>query len=112
MHDKFNKIVGGQVVQIIRLKVYLTEKTVNLKVSLKTQSAISDITFINISSLSIDSLCFPCEFGGLIAICNKDKGWDDSMKYTLYDFEDGAIKFNCEEICFGATDTYCGGIYE
>ena len=51
----------------------------------------------NVSSLRIREFSIPFQIYGFEITNNKDKGWDSPFRYTIHDFEEGIIKFFCED---------------
>ena len=53
----------------------------------------------NVSALKIDATCFPLNID-IAIIDNKQSGWDKSVRYHIYDYENNNINFYCSDIHF------------
>lgn len=51
----------------------------------------------NVSSLSFSDIYLPIDID-LAIIDNKQNGWEDSVRYHIYDYEEGRINFYCSDI--------------
>ncbi len=98
MHNRINSLINGQIIKISLLSICTKENQMNIEMSLKTDNSCVSISFSNVSSLQIRGLAYPSQISGFEIISNKDKGWDKSQRYTINDYEDGKIKFFCEDI--------------
>ena len=56
------------------------------------------LNFRNVSNLSFHELFAPLEIYGFEYHDNKQKGWDKSIRYSIRDFEDDKLRFDCESI--------------
>lgn len=99
MTNLFDRL-NGKSIEIISFCFYIENETTNINMCLKADETIYDIKFINISDLNLKDFSYPNQIAGFEIICNKEKGWDDFSGYTVNDFEDGKICFNCEDIIF------------
>lgn len=52
----------------------------------------------NVSSLSLISVSYPVQISGIAITGHSTDGWQADMKYEVYDFEDGVLRFFCQEI--------------
>ena len=52
----------------------------------------------NVSALKIDNFSYPMQICGIAITDHSSEGWQVDRKYEVYDFEDGRIRFFCEEI--------------
>ena len=62
------------------------------------------IIFRNVSNLSFQGISFPFDINGFEIIDNGEKGWENTVRYMIHDFEDGIICFYCEKIDMNITD--------
>lgn len=49
----------------------------------------------NVSEVTIKEISFLMCVQGFEIIDNQKNGWEGSQRYTVHDFEDGAIRFYC-----------------
>ncbi len=92
--------LNGKSVEILSLCIFIENETTNIDIRLKSDAAIYNVKFINISDLNLKDFSYPNQIAGFEIICNSDKGWEDSSRYTVNDFEDGKIRFYCENVIF------------
>ncbi len=103
MHNKVNDLINSQIIEINSIHIFSEENQnqVNIKMSIKASDSCISISFLNVSALEICGLSYPNQIAGFEVVCNEDKGWDKNQRYTINDYEDGKIKFFCEDILLG-----------
>lgn len=87
----------GQQIEVIALDLSADKSEATLMLKAFVNKNIMCICFHNVSNLTINSFSSPFQIEGLEICDNKPRGWENSMRYTIYDFECQVIKFNCED---------------
>lgn len=96
MHTLEN--MQGKMLLIDNLYLETVHRQVNLSFDTNIEGTMQRIVCKNISSLQINSFSYPMQISGFAVADNSAKGWQADVRYEVYDYEDGAIRFFCEDI--------------
>ena len=92
-----NNIFQGQQIEVIQFNLCVEGYQANLSMEFLLNKESFRLLFYNVSSLKIREFSMPFQICGFEIIDNKDRGWDNSLRYTIHDFEEGMIEFFCED---------------
>ena len=90
--------LNGQSVEILELTLRREEADVSLLLTLLLNGEAVSLRCENVHGLKVDALSYPLQIAGFEIVDNCEKGWDDSTRYTVRDYEDGILEFHCETI--------------
>ena len=90
--------LNGQSVELLKLTLERTDVGVTLQLTLSLNGNIISLGCENVHGLTMDALSYPLQIAGFEIVDNCEKGWDDSTRYTVRDYEDGILEFHCEKI--------------
>lgn len=88
----------GQEINIIKIDLECICGQIDLLLKIEFNNKIKTIQFSNISMLTINDFSYPMCIQGFEIIDNKLKGWEESSRYRVHDYEEEAINFYCESI--------------
>lgn len=96
MNDINIDMIQGKAIEIVNfnLNVIGFKSVLTLEFLLNNKTV--RMVFDNVSCLSIKDFSTPYQVGGFEILDNKDRGWEESHRYSINDYEDGTIKFYCE----------------
>ncbi len=91
-------VLDGKMLLIDNLHITTVHQQLLLTLDAYIEGKIYHIVFHNVSSLRIENVSYPIQISGLAVADNSAKGWQANVRYEIYDFEDGIIRFFCEKI--------------
>ena len=94
-HDEFAQLNN---MQILDLRLDALEDCPTLYITSLVDNQMYSMTFTNVSSITISNFSLPFQIQGFEISSNKDKGWEKTSSYSIYDYEDDKIRFHCEDI--------------
>lgn len=91
-------VLDGKMLLIDNLHITTVNQRLVLTMDADVEGKTYHIRFHNVSSLRIENVSYPIQISGFAIADNSAKGWQSDVRYEIYDFEDGMIRFFCEEI--------------
>ncbi|MBQ7915984.1 MAG: hypothetical protein IJ315_04265 [Firmicutes bacterium] len=88
----------GKSVEVDELMIKCQEGQLIMRLSLYVGRKRFHCTFRNVTGISLDELYYPMQIMGFEILDNKKLGWESAQRYTVRDYEDGKIRFWCEEV--------------
>ena len=95
--ETYNCIQGKQLI-VSRISLESIDNKNNLVMTVHFEKTNYFLEFQNVSSFSIRDITFPIVFEGLQIIDNLSRGWQNDLRYHVYDYEQNQISFYCEHI--------------
>ena len=95
MKNDINEI-KGQCIQIIEFVLGVEEDEAYININAIVNQKSVHMSFHNVSNLEIHDISKPFQIVGFDIVDNKERGWDNSSRFYIYDFEDNKISFYCE----------------
>ena len=90
--------LDGKMLLIDNLHVTTVNQRLMLALDAYIEGKVHHIVFHNVSSLRIENVSYPIQISGFAITDNSAKGWQSDVRYEIYDYEDGIIRFFCENI--------------
>ena len=90
--------LDGKMLLIDNLHITTVNQRLMLTLDADIEGKIYHVICKNVSSFQINSFSYPMQISGFAVVDNSTKGWQSDVRYEIYDFEDGSIRFFCEEI--------------
>ena len=91
-------VIDGKMLLIDNLHIMTVNEQLMLSLDAYIDEKLFHIIFQNISSLRVENCSYPIQISGLAVADHSAKGWQSDVRYEVYDYEDGTIRFFCEEI--------------
>ena len=91
-------VLDGKLLLMDNLHITTVNQQLMLTLDADIEGKIYHIICRNVSSFQINSFSYPMLISGLAVVDNSTKGWQADVRYEVYDYEDGTIRFFCEEI--------------
>ncbi len=88
----------GKSLQIDKMQIETIDEQLILSLDTSVCGKAYRIICRNVSALTMDSFSYPMQICGAAITDHSSEGWQADRKYEVYDFEDGKIRFFCEEI--------------
>ena len=88
----------GKSVELDELTIKRQDGQLIMKLSLYVEGKRCICIFRNVTGLTLDELSYPMQIMGFEILDNKKLGWESAQRYTVRDYEDGIIRFWCEEV--------------
>lgn len=98
MSDNFFNNMQFNDIQVIKLQLDTNDFTPILYLRVLVMDTLYSLKFTNVSSLNIRDFSLPFQIQGFEIVSNKSKGWDNSLTYSVRDYEDDKISFYCEDV--------------
>ena len=92
------EIIDGKPIVIDNFHITTVDQRLIFSLDANIEGNLHHIVFHNISSLRIENFSYPMQISGFAVTDNSAKGWQSDVRYEIYDFEDGAIRFFCKDI--------------
>ena len=89
--------IDGKAINILNM-IFEFSDELNLTLICLVDNKKKRIDFKNVSAVNIKDACCPLFIYGFEVIDNQTRGWEERTRYTIRDFENGAISFFCQEI--------------
>ena len=91
-------VLDGKMLLINNLRITTVNQRLILELDAYIEGKKYHIICKNVSSFQINSFSYPMQISGFAVVDNSTKGWQSDVRYEIYDFEEGRIRFFCEEI--------------
>ena len=97
------EMLQGRSVRILDMALTDTGGQLELTWKASLGDTLFQITFHNVSRLSMKDVWSPVEIQGFMTIDHSSSnGWDKDSSYEVRDFEDDLVRFFCESFEIGA----------
>ncbi len=89
-------MIQGKEIKVVEFN--LTDNGLETVITMEflLDNEVVQMVFHNVSCLNIQDFSKPYQICGFEILDNKEKGWEKSHRYTINDYEDGTMKFYCE----------------
>ena len=91
-------VLDGKTLLIDNFSVTTVDQRLILSLDADIEGKTYHIVFHNVSSLRIENISYPVQISGFAVADHSAKGWQPDVRYEVYDYENGMIRFFCEEI--------------
>ena len=90
--------IQGKKIEIKTILLQSMESQLDVLMDVVVDNVCFTLNFHNVSNLSFHELFAPLEIYGFECYDNKQRGWERRIRYSIRDFENDRLRFDCEGI--------------
>lgn len=94
----YAELINGSMLLIDSFAIETFNHQLILSLVARIGSITHHIVFHNVSALHIQDFSYPMQIPGIAVKDRLQEGWQKDVRYEVYDFEDGVLRFFCEKI--------------